>query len=300
VKKHRWSILTALVLLLIVAYRCVVSVDETETVIVTQFGRPVATLRDAGLHFKLPYRSVIPIARLLQIYDPRPSEFLTKEKKNVDLDVFVLWKVAEPRRFLETVGDFDGAEARMHDTVWSELAAEVGRSPIEALVSIDSNAHRLDELVATVTQRCAETASASYGIEIVDVRLKRIRLPTQVRDSVFQRMRTERARIARQYRAEGEEQALEIRATADKERTEILAKANAEAERTRGAAEAEATRVYAEAHGKDPQFYELVRKLDAYKTFLGEKATVVLSADSDLLEHLTPPAPKGGSTAGTD
>lgn len=272
------------------AYRSVVFVDETETVIVTQFGNPVRTLndatREAGLHFKPPYQSALRVDRRLQIYDPRPSEFLAKEKKNVDLDVFVCWRVDHPRRFLETAGDFAGAEQLLHDVVWAELAAEVGQNDLEALVSDDPQLHRLDQIIRDVTEACHETARSAYGIEIVDVRLKRIGLPSQVRESVFNRMRTERQRIAGQYRAEGEEKALQIRAEADKERTVILAKAYADAERTRGEAEAEATRIYTKAHKQDPQFYELLRTLEAYEKFLDDKTTVLLSADSDLLKYL--------------
>ena len=272
------------------AYRSLVFVDEAETVIVTQFGDPIRTLndteREAGLHFKLPYQSAVRIDRRLQIYDPRTSEFLAKEKKNLDLDVFVCWRVGSPRVFLETVNDFAGAEALLHDIVWSELAAEVGRNEVEALVSDDPELHRLDDLVGGVTEACRRDAESAYGIEIVDVRLKRIALPEQVRENVFDRMRTERARIAGQYRAEGEEKALEIRAEADKQYTVALAEADAEAENTRGEAEAEAIRIYTQAHQKDPEFYELVRTLEAYEKFLDEKTTVLLAADSDLLKYL--------------
>ena len=277
-------------LVAVAAYRCIVFVDETETVIVTQFGDPVRTLndttREAGLHLKPPYQSALRVDRRLQIYDPRPSEFLAKEKKNVDLDVFVCWRVDHPRLFLETAGDFPGAEQLLHDVVWAELAAEVGRNELEALVSDDPQVQRLDQLISGVTEACRQTARSAYGIEIVDVRLKRIGLPSQVRESVFNRMRTERQRIAGQYRAEGEEKALQIRAEADKERTVILAKAYADAERTRGEAEAEATRIYTKAHRVDPQFYELLRTLEAYEKFLDDKTTVLLSADSDLLKYL--------------
>ena len=295
--KRTWLVVAA-ALAAVVAWLSVLFVDEAEFVIVTQFGRPVATLKDAGLHLKAPWQSAIRIDRRLQIYNPRPSEFLAKEKKNIDLDVLVCWCVEEPQRFIETVNDFAGAEARLHDIVWSELAAEVGRNPIEALVSIDPAVHRLDEITSAVAGRCAQRALASYGIRLVDVRLKRLGLPAQVRDSVFQRMRAERSRIARQYRAEGEEEALKIRATADKDRTVTLARAYAESEKVRGEAEAEATRIYSEAHLKDPAFYELVRTLEAYRKFLDDKTTVLLSSDSELLKylmreslHAAPPAP---------
>jgi membrane protease subunit HflC len=272
------------------AYRSLVFVDEAETVIITQFGDPVRilndTTRESGLHFRPPYQSAIRIDRRLQIYDPKPSEFLAKEKKNVDLDVFVCWRVDEPKRFVETVNDFDGAKALLHDIVWAELNAEVGRNELEALVSVEPETHRLDELVGRVTETCREQARSAYGIEIVDVRLKRIALPAQVRESVFNRMRTERQRIAGQYRAEGEEKALEIRAEADKEYQVTLAQADAEATKIRGEAEAEAIRIYTEAHQQDPELYELVRSLEAYEKFLDDKTTVLLSADSDLLKYL--------------
>jgi len=295
--KSRWRVLVV-VAVAIAAFRSVLFVAETEFVIVTQFGRPVRTVREAGAHAKFPYQSAIRIDRRLQIYDPRPSEFLCQEKKNVDLDVFVCWRVAGPQQFLESVGDLPGAEARIHDIVWSELAAEVGRSPLEAMVSTDPEAHRLDELVGEVAQRCAARVGSAYGIEIVDVRLKRISLPMQVRESVFQRMRSERSQMARRYRAEGEEEAMKIRSTADKDKAVILAEAYATAEGVRGEGEAEAARIYAEAYRKDPELFELLRTLEAYKKFLDEKTTLLLSSDSDLLKFLTRGSLRQGQAAG--
>lgn len=283
-------------LLGVAAARVPVFVDETEYAIVTQFGRPVRDLPRAGLHWTLPWQSVLRLDRRLQVYDPRPSEFLTREKKNLDLDLFIVWRIAEPRRFLETVIDATGAEARLHDLVWSEMAAEAGRNPMEAFVSTNAAEHRLDQIVAAVADRCAVRARSGYGIEIADVRIKRVNLPSQVRDSVFQRMRSERARIARQYRAEGEEEAMRIRAEAERERTVLLAQAAAEAEEVRGRAEAEATRIYVEAHRRDPGFYELIRSLEAARRFLDQQTTLVLSSDSPLLRHLL--SAGGGSLTG--
>jgi len=285
-RQRKWIVI-AVLLLGVVAYRSLLFVDEAEFVIVTQFGRPVRMLQEAGLHAKWFYQSAIRIDRRIQVYDPRASEFLAKEKKNVNLDVFVCWRVDDPQRFLESVGDFAGAEARLHDDVLTELAGEVGRNLREALVSTKPEEHTLDAMVANVTERCAAQAAADYGIEILDVRIKRIGLPRQARESVFKRMRDERSRIASQYRAEGEEAAMKIRATADMERTKTLAEAYKTAEETRGKAEATAMGIYAKAHQKDPKFYELRRTLAAYKKILDEKTTIVLSADSDLLKYLT-------------
>jgi membrane protease subunit HflC len=271
----------------VIAWRCLLFVDETQYVIVTQFGRPVATLTEAGLYFKPPYQSALAIDRRMQIYNPRPSEFLTSEKKNVDLDVYVLWSVEDPQRFIETVNDAAGAGSRIHDVVWSKLAAAVSRNSLESLVSVDPKAHALAPLVEQVERECAAEVHAKYGIRIVDVRIKRIGLPDQVRDSVFERMRKERARIAQRYRSEGNEEATKIRAAADKERAVLLASANKNAEIIRGQAEAEATRTYSKAHQKDPQFFELTRTLEAYKKFLDEKTTILLSGDSELLKYIS-------------
>ncbi len=144
--------------LLAIAWRCLLFVDETQFVIVTQFGRPVRTLNEAGLYFKPPYQSSLAIDRRMQVYNPRPAEFLTSEKKNIDLDVFVCWSVDDPQRFLETVSDLAGATARIHDMVWSKLAAAVSRSPLETLVSVDAGKHSMESLVEGVAQRCRRRA----------------------------------------------------------------------------------------------------------------------------------------------
>jgi len=272
---------------LAVAWRCPLFVEETQFVIVTQFGRPVRILTEAGPYFKPPYQSSLAIDRRMQLYNPRPAEFLTREKKNIVLDVFVCWRVEDPRRFLETVNDPAGACSRIHDMVWSNLAAAVSRSPLEALVSVDASAHRLESLAEGVGQQCAAGAGEKYGIALVDVKIKRIGLPDQVRDSVFDRMRKERARIAQRYRSEGSEEAMKVRAAADKEKAVILAEAYAQAEIVRGKAEAKAARTYSEAHQKDPQFFELLRTLDAYRKIFDEKTTILLSGDSPLLKYLS-------------
>lgn len=283
-----WLALAALCVT--VAWRSLVVVDQTEFVLVTEFGRHVATLRHPGLHLIWPQRSVRRFDNRLQIYNPRPSEFLTQDPKNVLLDVTVCWRIADPLRFLQRVTDKAGAEVRLHDVVWGELSAEIGRRPLCQLVSDQPGEVAVQEIMDGVLERCHRRIGDGYGFEIVDVRLKRISLPVQNRQSVFDRMRAERERIARQYRAEGEEQALQIRADADAEKTRLLAEARAEAERIRAQASREAIRIYAEAHVKDPEFFRFLRSLDAYRKILGEKSTLVLSADSELLRYLSTPA----------
>ena len=177
----------------------------------------------------------------------------------------------------------------MHDIIWAKLAAKIGKNPLEALVSTDPAKHRLEEIMAEVSAESGTEVAGKYGVSIVDVGVKRLSLPVQVRESVFERMRSERAQLAGQYRAEGDREAMKIRAEADKEKTVVLAQAYSQAEKIRGQGEAEAARVYGNAHGKDPELFELLRTLDTYKKILDERTTLLLSSDSELLKYLTQP-----------
>ncbi|MBD3349533.1 MAG: protease modulator HflC [Candidatus Eisenbacteria bacterium] len=285
----RWFYVVAVIVVaLLVARTSLFVVDETRLAIVTQFGDPVRVVEEAGLHWKMP--QPVQAARFfdkrLLVYDPKPTEFLTNDKKNIVADTFVAWKIQDPRRFLETVTDRAGAEVRMADIVASEVGAALGRYPLHALISVDPEQMKIAAIMDTVTAGCSATASASFGIDISEVRMKRLAFPEQNKQSVFDRMRAERSRIAMRYRSEGEEEAIRIRAEADRERQEILAEAYREAETIRGRGDAEAAKVYAEAFSADPDFYEFTRKLESYGKFLDEKTTVILSSDSDLLDLL--------------
>src|ERR1041385_8741768 len=271
---------------LILGYRTFLTVKETEFVLVTQFGRPLYVIGQAGLHFKWAFQSVSYFDRRLRIYNPRPSEFLTRDKKNIVVDSYVAWKIQDPNRFLQTVGEPVAAEMRLHDIVWSGLSAALGSHDLDSLVSASGSARTQDlmDQLAGLTDRAA---LEQYGINVVDVRIKRLNLPEQNKQSVYARMRAERERIARQYRAEGEEQALSIRADADRQKAEILSTAYKEAEKFRGQGDAESTRIYGQAYTKNPRFYKLLRTLEAYKKVLDDKTTAVLSSDSELLKVLT-------------
>ena len=271
---------------LILAFRVFLTVKETEFVLVTQFGRPLYTTGQAGLHVKWPFQSATYFDRRLRVYNPRPSEFLTRDKKNIVVDTYVAWRIQNPDRFLQSVGDPVAAEMRLHDIVWSGLSAVLGGHDLESLVSPSGKVESSDlmDRLAILTDRAA---LEQYGISVVDVRIKRLNLPEQNKQSVYARMRAERERIARQYRAEGEEQALSIRADADRQKAEILSEAYKQAEKLRGQGDAESTRIYGQAYSKNPRFYKLLRTLEAYKKVLDDKTTAVLSSDSELLKVLT-------------
>jgi modulator of FtsH protease HflC len=269
---------------LLLVWLSLFSVRETESVLVTQFGKPLYTVTAAGLHLKWFFQSANYFDRRLRIYNPRPSEFLTRDKKNLVIETYVAWRIQDPKRFVETVGDPAAAEMRLHDIVWSGLSAALGTEDLEAIVSTNVEVVRAKDMLDRLSAATDRAALRQYGIEVLDVRIKRLNLPEQNKQSVYARMRAERERIARQYRAEGEEQALGIRADADRQKEELLSLAYRQAEKTKGEGDAESTRIYGEAYSRNPKFYKLLRTLESYKKILDDKTTAILSSDSELLK----------------
>ena len=278
----------AVVAALLVAWSALFTVRETEFALVTQFGKPVRTFTEAGLKAKVPFvHQVRFFDRRVRVYNPPRSEFLTRDKKNLTIDSYALWQIADPQAFVETVGTELAAEMRLHDLIWAGLAAAIAGLDLEEIVSTDSTQVRTGQVLDGLAERSGSEALRQFGISVLDVRIKRLNLPEQNKQSVYARMRAERERIARQYRAEGEEQALRIRAEADRRREEILAKAYREAESTKGEGDAEAARIYGAAYSRNQAFYKLTRTLEAYRKALDEETTVILSADSELLRLMS-------------
>ena len=277
----------AVAAILVLSYLTFFSVRETEFVLVTQFGRPIRTVTEAGLNAKWPFQTAIYFDRRLRVYNPRPSEFLTRDKKNIVVENYVVWKIQDPDRFVQTVGDPVSAEMRLHDIVWSGLSAALGTHDLDSIVGTEPDKVQASSLLDDLTALTGHAALEQYGISVVDVRIKRLNLPEQNKQSVYARMRAERQRIARQYRAEGEEQALSIRADADRQKEEILSVAYKQAENIKGQGDAESTRTYGQAYSKNPAFYKLLRTLESYKKILDDKTTAILSSDSELLRVLT-------------
>src|SRR5439155_892594 len=275
------------VVMAVATWNCFFVVPETEMATVTLFGKPMWNALDPGLYWKWPVESLIRFEKRLMVYNPRPSEFLTSDKKNLVLDSDVLWRISDPNLFFQAVGDLVTAEMRLHDIVWAALAAELGKVELSDLVSVEPGRVKTGEVLARVLAIAGGVAREQFGIEVADVQIKRLNFPEQNKQSVFARMRAERERIAKQYRAEGEEQAMRIRAEADRQREILLAEAYREAEKLKGHGDAEATRIYGEAYSRDPQFYKLVRTLDAYRKILDDKTSIILSSDSELLKLLT-------------
>jgi modulator of FtsH protease HflC len=283
-KKYLVAAVAAGFLIVYLSFYCI---RETEFGLVTQFGRPIRTVVDAGLHVMWPFQTLLRFDRRLRIYNPRPSEFLTRDKKNLVIENYVAWRIEDPNRFVQSVGDAAAAEMRLHDIILSSLSASLGTMELDSLVSTSPDKVESTPMLALLTANSDRAALSQYGIRVVDVRIKRLNLPEQNKQSVFARMRAERERIAMQYRAEGEEQALVIRASADREKEQILSAAYKEAEKIRGEGDAEATRIYGQAYSTNPRFYRLLRTLDSYKKVLDDKTTIILNSDSELLKLLT-------------
>src|SRR3972149_2601431 len=260
-------------------------VDTTEYVIVTQFGEPVRAITAPGLYTKLPdpVQSVIRLNNRLRLYSLPQVEFLTQDKKNVVVESSAPGRVADPLLFYKSVRDAPGAEARLADILASELGVALGTYDLSSLVTIDAAAMQLPSMMEQVTNNVAGR-TAQYGFGVTDVRLKLITYPEANQASVFQRMRAERDRIARQLRSEGNEEAAKIRAEAETQAATIRAEAQADAE---------AIRIYAEAYGQDEEFYRFLRTLQSYEKFVDEATTLILPADSELLQFLNPNAIDG-------
>lgn len=282
----RWRPVALGIFGLILLFRCFYTIRETEFVLVTEFGKPLYTAPTAGLYAKWPWQSATYFDRRLRIYNPRPSEFLTRDKKNLVIESYVAWRIEDPKRFVESVGDAAAAEMRLHDIVWSGLAATLGNHDLESIIAPEARLVKAGRMLDSLAELTGERALQQYGIRVIDVRIKRLNLPEQNKQSVFARMRAERERIARQYRAEGEEQALSIRADADRQKEEILSAAYKDAEKIKGEGDAESTRIYSAAYSRNPRFYKLLRTLESYKKILDDKTTAILSSDSELLRVL--------------
>ena len=277
-------LIVLIVAILFLANLSLFIVDETKQAIVLQFGKPIKTISEPGLSWKIPFiQNVVFFEDRLLIYDAAPTEIITKDKKTLIVDNYTRWKIIDPLMFLQTVRDLNGAQARLDDIVYSELRVDLGLFNMSEIVS-----EKREGIMGRVTEISNEKAN-TYGIEIIDVRIKRVDLPPENEKYIFDRMKAERERIAKQYRAEGQEESAKIIAETEREKTVILAEAYKTAQTLKGEGEAESIRIYAESFNQDPEFYKFYRTLEAYRLTFKDKTTVLLSTDSEFLKYLTKP-----------
>lgn len=281
----RWLIIPVLVVVAwVFLSQSMFAVDMTQQALVLQFGRYVRTEREAGLHFKVPFTEQVTYYEKRVLTSDVPSgEYLTLDKKRLVTDPVSRWRIADPLQFFKTVANEPGARARLEPVVLSELRDELAKHNFADIISTQREA-----ITEAVSKRVRDKAT-EFGIEVVDVKIKRADLPAEVQASIFARMKAERQRIALGYRAEGEEQAATVRAGADKEATIIAAEAYSASQKLMGEGDAQATVIYAKAFGQDAEFYSFLRTLGAYKEFLTKQSTLVLGSESELFKYLVSP-----------
>lgn len=256
-------------------------VDEREQVVVTEFGQPVRTVQTPGLNFKIPFIQQLHIFEDRLLYsDADPRQIYTQDKKNLIVDNFARWRIADPLKFLVSVQNVSYAQSRLDDIIFSAVREELGQRTLTEIVATSR-----EEIMQRVTELSRDAALA-LGIDIVDVRIKRADLPLENKANVFERMRAERTRQAKEYRAEGEEIATKIRAQTDLEVTTLTSEALQKSQLIRGEGDAEALRIYADAFEQDPRFFEFWRTLEAYEKTLGQGTTVVMPPSSDFFRYL--------------
>ena len=266
---------------LILAYGSMFTVYQTDQAIVVQLGEPVNVVTEPGLHFKIPMvQSVISIdKRILDLENPA-QEVIASDGERLVVDAFARYRVSDPLKFYQTIGAIENANARLSPLLNSALRRVLGSSTKVEIVR-DKRA----QLMADVRTQLGSEAKA-FGIEVVDARIRRADLPDQNSQAVYKRMQTERERQAAEFRAQGNQKSQEIKAKADRDVTVLLAQAQAKAEQVRGEGDAERNRIFAEAFGRDPDFFAFYRSMSAYQTALkGDNTTVIISPDSDFFRY---------------
>jgi membrane protease subunit HflC len=303
----------AIAVLVLSALASLFTLDITEHGMVTRFGRIVQLVEEPGLGFKLPFERVQRFDKRLLYLSTRPVEYVTADRKNVSVATLATWRIAEPTRFLATLATRGDAEQRLTEAIVGEVGAVLGRHSFASLIAPHASENRFGAIVAEVRAGVQALVAPAYGIEVIDLGVRELALPQQNRQSVFERMKAERARITMQLRSDGKAESRRIIAEADRQKARILAEANEHARRLDGEGEAEAMRVYAREFGADLPFFKLVRTLEAYDRILDDKTTLFLPAESELLQMLQPSAsvardlnpppkarPRNGETVGAD
>jgi membrane protease subunit HflC len=259
-------------------------VDQRQNVIVLRFGEIVRVIKEPGLAFKMPLIDNVRYfdTRVLTIDTPEPERFLTSEKKNVLVDLFIKWRIAEVEKYYISVsGDESRAQTRLLQTINDGLRAEFGNRTVHDVVSGER-----DKIMELMRQKANEDAE-KIGVQVLDVRLKRVDLPNEVSESVYGRMKAERTRVANELRSTGAAESEKIRADADKQREVIIAQAYRDAQRMKGEGDAKASSIYARAYEQNPEFYAFYRSLEAYRqSFKNKSDVLVLEPSSEFFKYL--------------
>ena len=266
-----------LAVLLIAAFSAFFTVDQTQLALVLQFGEPRQVISEPGLKVKVPFvQNVLFFDKRLLNVDPPEQEVILADQKRIDADAYARFRIVDPLAFYQAVVNEEGARSQLGAVINSSMRRVLGSVPLASILSPER-----DRIMASIQQEVTDAAKR-FGVQVIDVRLRRADLPEQTSQAIYQRMISERQREAKQYRAEGAQQGLEIRAKADRDKVVLLAEAANKAQGTRGEGDAASIKIYADAFGKDPQFFAFYRSMEAYREALGNSdTTMVLSPDSE-------------------
>lgn len=286
-------------------------IPETEQVVITQFGQAKRVVTQAGLHLKKPIlEQVNRFEKRLMEWDGKPTQVPTQDKRYIWVDCFARWRITDPLKFFQRVRNETSAHALLDDIINSEVRNQISNQLlIDAIRTSNRQMSMMVKLEGDQTSKAAEVrvgrdeitarilkravpAAREYGMELVDIRIKRINYVEQVRRAVYERMIVERKRIAAKYRSEGEGEMMDILGKKEKEEKQILSEAYRQSQEIKGKADAEAIKIYAEAYSKDPEFYSFLKTLESYEKNLQKSTTVILSTDSEYLKYLKTPTPE--------
>jgi membrane protease subunit HflC len=283
------------VVALILIYTTFFAVQQTQIALVLQFGKPIRVVDYPGLQVKLPYQNVVIYDRRILDLEPPPEEVIASDQKRLVVDTYARFKITNPLQFYQSVGTELVADTRLASIISASLRRVVGNVELQSVISVQR---------APIMRQIRDEVNAQakgFGIDVIDVRLRRADLPEGNTQAVYERMKAERQREAAQYRAQGAQQAQQIRADADRQRVEILADAQKQSQILRGQGDADSIKIYADAYGSDPNFFSFYRSLQAYRDSLsGSATTLVLSPDSDFFKYLEvgPSAAPGAAISG--
>ena len=287
--KMRKLLIPFILILMIFMFTGLYTVNEQEYVIITQFGKPVRIVEEAGLYFKLPgfLQNINRVDKFVKNFTTQPIQLLLGDKNPVILTCYVCWQIEDPLSFFESLSTNRIAAQKLGDMVNSQLGGVLGDYTINNIINTQTEMVKLEEIENRIIENANKNTRESYGIKIVSLGIRRILYPSIVAESVYERMRAEREKEARKFRAEGKEEASKMQASTDKQVAEILSDAYKQSEIIKGEGDKRAMEIYANTYSKNPDFFEYSKSLETYCDILKDKSTVVLSTDSDLFKFLT-------------
>lgn len=265
--------------LLILGFTSMYIVKEGEYKVVLKFGEAVRVVEDPGLHFKIPFiESVSKLPKYQMMYKSQQTQILTKDKKPILVDNYTVWRISDPEKFLKTAKTVSAGIQRIDETVYNTVRAKLPAINYENIISENTERGNIND---EITREVADTLRGdNYGIEVIDVRIKRTDLPDANKESVYNRMISERQSIAARYLSEGDEESRKVTSKADRQATELIAQAEADAKKIIAEGEQEAAKIYNQSYGKDPKFYSFYRTLQSYVTTLNNEPVILLPIDS--------------------